>query len=87
MLGYHHHRRYVRDRPKSRRWFTHMHVWLGRLLILAGLANCGTGLLLANVARTGVIAWYVVFGVLAGAYAVVVLTIRGYPKKSRENEF
>jgi hypothetical protein len=88
MLGYYHHRRYILDRPTSRRWFTHFHLWLGRLLILAGLTNCGTGLNLANVSKTGVIAWYVAFAVLSVVYAVAVLaTIKWRAIRRKEHVF
>jgi len=88
MLGYYHHQRYVLDRPTSRRWFTHAHLWLGRVVILTGLINCGTGLDLANVSTAGQIAWYVVWAVLATVYAIAVfVTIRWRAGRAKENVF
>jgi len=88
MFGYYHHQRYVIDRPTSRRWFTHAHLWLGRLVILTGLINCGTGLDLAKVSKTGQIAWYVVWGVLAVLYAIAVfVTIQWRATKAKEHVF
>jgi hypothetical protein len=71
MLGWYHHHRFVRDKPSSRRWFTHAHLWLGRVLIVFGLANCGFGLILANVARMYAYIWWAVCGGLVIVYAAV----------------
>ena len=65
--GYHHYR-YVRDRPSHRRWFTHVHLWLGRILILCGLANCGFGIVAAGKPIHYAIIWWIGCGVLAGLY-------------------
>jgi hypothetical protein len=70
LLGYYHHRRFLVDRPSFRRWFTHAHLWLGRLVILLGLANGGCGLLLAPVATKYAIIWWAVCGGLAVIYGV-----------------
>ena len=70
-LGYYHHHRFIRDRPSSRRWFTHAHLWLGRIVIVLGLANGGCGLLLAPVATKYAVIWWVVCGALAIIYAVI----------------
>ena len=77
-LGYYHHRRFLKDRPSSRRWFTHVHLWLGRFVILFGLANCGCGLRLAFVDWKYVIIWGVVCGALAVGYAVASLVMSRY---------
>ena len=71
LLGYYHHHRFLVDRPSSRRWFTHAHLWLGRLVILLGLANGGCGLLLAPVATKYAIIWWAVCGGLAVIYCVI----------------
>ena len=68
-LGYYHHRRFLKDRPSSRRWFTHAHLWLGRFIILFGLANCGFGLRLALVDWKYVIIWWAGCAGLAVGYA------------------
>src|SRR5271155_1473339 len=84
-FGWYHHHRFVLDQPSSRRWFTHVHLWLGRLIILFGLANCGFGLREAFVSGIYIIAWWVVCAVLAIAYAVVsFVTFRQRAKKTGE---
>jgi len=65
--GYHHYR-FVRDRPTHRRWFTHVHLWLGRTVILCGLANCGFGLIVAGRPTSSAIIWWICSGALAGLY-------------------
>jgi len=72
-FGYYHHRRFVKDSPTYRRWFTYVHLWLGRLLIVLGLANAGCGLKLAFVQSKYVIAWWATCGFLAIVYALVSL--------------
>ena len=84
IIGYYHHQRCIIDRPTSRPWFAHLHLWLGRFLILAGVANSGTGLSLATVPRTGMIAWYAACGILATLYAVGLVAARKRAKPSRE---
>lgn len=84
-FGYYHHHRFVKDRPSSRRWFTHTHLWLGRLTILGGLVNCGFGLVLAFVDWKYVILWWIICGVLAIGYAVAsVVTFKYRAKKAGE---
>jgi hypothetical protein len=70
-FGYYHHKRYIQDSPTYRRWFTYVHIWLGRILIICGLANAGCGLKLAFVDNKYVIAWWVTCGALAVIYALV----------------
>ena len=77
-FGYYNHHRFLKDRPSSRRWFTHVHLWLGRLIILFGLANCGCGLRLAFVDWKYVILWWAVCGALAVGYAVASLVKSRY---------
>jgi hypothetical protein len=67
-FGAYHHSRFIKDRPTHRRWFTHVHLWLGRTVILSGLANCGLGLLIANQSIHAAIIWWTVTGGLAVAY-------------------
>ena len=84
IIGYYHHQRYIIDRPTSHRWFTHLHLWLGRFLILAGGANCGKGLSLATASRAGLIAWYTAFGVLAVLYGIGLVVTRQRANSSKE---
>lgn len=84
-FGWYHHHRFVLDQPSSRRWFTHVHLWLGRLVIVFGLANCGFGLREAYVSGIYVVVWWVVCGVLAIAYAVAsFLTFRHRARRTGE---
>jgi hypothetical protein len=70
-LGYYHHHRFLLDKPSSRRWFTHAHLWVGRITIISGLVNCGFGLRLAYVEWKYVIIWWGVCGALVIAYVVI----------------
>lgn len=86
-LGYYHHRRFIRDKPSSRRWFTHLHLWLGRSLIVCGLINCGFGLNLAPVSWRYVIIWWVVCGALAVTYAVSSIATAKYRRRQAGEAF
>jgi hypothetical protein len=83
-FGAYHHHRFVRDRPTSRRWFTHVHLWLGRILIIGGLANCGFGIILAGKPTIDAIIWWAASGVLVAIYAffyvIKVIRARGRGK-------
>src|SRR5208282_3289964 len=84
-FGYYHHHRFVKDRPSSRRWFTHTHLWLGRFIILSGLLNCGFGLVLVYVDWKYVILWWIVCGLLAVTYAIaLVMSLRFRVRKVGE---
>jgi hypothetical protein len=84
-FGYYHHHRFVKDRPSSRRWFTHTHLWLGRFIILSGLLNCGCGLLLVFIDWKYVILWWIICGLFAIAYAIAsIMTLRYRAKKAGE---
>ena len=86
VLGKYHHQRFVLEKPIHRRWFTHLHLWLGRTLILCGLANCGFGLLLANVASKWAIIWWIGSGVLALTYLGVSLIVKVIRKRARRKQ-
>jgi hypothetical protein len=68
IFGWYHHRRFVQDRPTRRRWFTHVHLWLGRALILCGSVNCGFGFPLSNADFKWAVIWWIVCGVFAVIY-------------------
>ena len=75
----------MKDRPPSRRWFTHIHLWLGRSIIPSGLVNCGLGLVLVPVDWKYVIIWWAICGLLLFIYAIAfVLTFRFRAKKVGE---
>jgi hypothetical protein len=68
-LGWFHHRRYVRDKPERRRWYTHVHIWLGRILIFFALINIGLGLQLYGEGAAILAVWYIFTIVGVGLYA------------------
>ena len=68
VFGWYHHKRYVQDKPTKRRWFTHVHLWLGRTTILCGMANCGFGILAAGRPLRYAIIFWIVCGGLATIY-------------------
>jgi hypothetical protein len=49
LFGWWHHVRYVK-RPE-RTWVSHVHIWYGRLFVVAGWVNVGSGLLLRGYGR------------------------------------
>ena len=67
-FGWYHHNRYVRDKPSKRRWFTHVHLWLGRVTILSGLANCGFGIIAAGEPTKYAFIFWIGSGILATLY-------------------
>jgi hypothetical protein len=71
LLGFAHHRRFIAS-GKSGMW-TALHVWYGRILIIAGIVNGGLGLQLAANTMPGKIV-YSVLGGLAGA-AMILLAV------------
>lgn len=77
VFGWYHHKRFVRDKPTKRRWFTHVHLWLGRTTILCGMANCGFGIIAAGQPVRYAIIFWIGCGVLAamyfGAYVIISL--------------
>jgi hypothetical protein len=67
-LGWYHHKRYVEDNPTSRRWYTHLHLWLGRLLLFLGLINMGLGIQLYGDGAAPQAIWYVLVMAAVSAY-------------------
>ncbi|KAL4742217.1 hypothetical protein BDV11DRAFT_181352 [Aspergillus similis] len=65
-IGFWHHRQY-RKTQKAGKW-AHVHIWIGRIFLLLGLINGGTGLKLADNTIGGIIAYAVVGGVFGTAY-------------------
>jgi hypothetical protein len=67
-FGWYHHRRFVRDNPIYRRWFTYVHIWLGRTTIICGIVNCGLGLVIATDEVKWAAIWWSCCGVLGAIY-------------------
>lgn len=68
-LGWYHHKRYLEDKPKRRRWFTHVHLWLGRLLIFLALINIGLGIQLFGNGPGAQAGWYIFAIAIMAGYA------------------
>jgi len=80
-FGAYHHHRFVKDKPTHRRWFTYVHLWLGRIVICCGLANCGFGLLAASEPIKWAVTWWIVSGILVGLYFGAFLISRFVQRK------
>jgi hypothetical protein len=84
VFGWYHHMRYVRDKPTRRRWFTHVHLWLGRVVIIAGLLNCGFGVVRAGHPWQWAFIWWIASGVLVMLYfgfSVIIALIQRRTKR------
>jgi len=74
-LGLYHHLQY--RKTSSRNPISHIHIWLGRILIILGIINGGLGLqLAANASKGQLIAYGVVSGVVGLAYILLVVVKR-----------
>jgi hypothetical protein len=71
MLGWIHHRQFVRTGSRSAA--SHGHLWLGRVAIVLGLINGGLGLRLAGTSKSYVIAYGVVAGVMGLVYVTSII--------------
>ena len=67
-LGWYHHKRYVQDKPTSRRWFTHVHLWLGRFLLFFALITIGLGIQLYGDGAAAQAMWYIFTIIFVAAY-------------------
>ncbi|KAL8921979.1 MAG: hypothetical protein Q9208_005433 [Pyrenodesmia sp. 3 TL-2023] len=84
VLGYVHHRIYVRRKEKTV-WGV-AHVWYGRVLILLAVINGGLGLQLSDNTVKGEIAYGVVAGVMFLLYLAVLGVAYFRKRRSREGE-
>jgi len=69
LIGFYHHRRFKEDKPTSRRWFTHVHLWLGRTLLFLALINIGLGIQLYGNGAGAQAGWYLFTIALVAGYA------------------
>ncbi|KAL3436639.1 hypothetical protein BDV09DRAFT_193771 [Aspergillus tetrazonus] len=74
-IGFWHHHQYKKTQ-KAGRW-THIHIWIGRIFLLLGIINGGTGLKLADNTTGGIIAYAVVGGVFCMAYISIAALRQG----------
>ncbi|PSN70742.1 hypothetical protein BS50DRAFT_267089 [Corynespora cassiicola Philippines] len=79
IFGYLHHKNFLRTQSPTHE--RHIHVWLGRFLLILGLINGGTGLKLADNTTAGGIVYGVVAGLVGITYAGV-----WYWSKRQRNE-
>ncbi|OJI97052.1 hypothetical protein ASPVEDRAFT_49116 [Aspergillus versicolor CBS 583.65] len=68
-IGFWHH--YQFKKTQSAGIWTHVHIWVGRLFLLLGIINGGTGLKLADNTTGGIIAYAVVGGLFGLAYIAI----------------
>lgn len=66
ILGLIHHYRY--RKTQDRTWWTHVHIWYGRVLIFLGIITGGLGLKLAGNTTSGKIAYGTIGGLVSLAY-------------------
>jgi hypothetical protein len=67
-MGWLHHQHYLKHQERG--VISHLHMWFGRLLLIAGIVNGGLGLQLAGAMDSLVIAYSTVAGVMVVLYAV-----------------
>ena len=84
-LGWYHHKRYQENKPTSRRWFTHAHLWLGRFLLFLGLINIGLGIQLYGDGAAAQAIWYLLTIATVGTYAFFYWRIH-YRNVRRKND-
>ncbi|KAI4856553.1 hypothetical protein E4T45_01983 [Aureobasidium sp. EXF-8846] len=82
ILGYMHHRLF--KKYKRRTFWSHAHIWLGRIIITLGIINGGLGLDLANNSRKGEIAYGVVAGIVYLIYIISIFV--GESKRRRDRK-
>lgn len=82
VLGYVHHRIYVKEQKRT--WWIYSHIWYGRALILLAVINGGLGLQLSDNTVKGEIA----YGVIAGVMFLLYLAVLGiaYMRKDKSPE-
>jgi len=68
-VGFYHHRRFKEEKPTSRRWFTHLHLWFGRSLLFLALINIGLGIQLYGNGAGAQAGWYLFTIALVAGYA------------------
>ncbi|RDW90123.1 cytochrome b561 domain-containing protein [Aspergillus mulundensis] len=74
-IGLWHHHQF--KKTQSAGIWTHAHIWIGRIFLLLGLINGGTGLKLADNTTGGIISYAVVAGVFGVAYVAIAALRQG----------
>ncbi|KAL3469176.1 hypothetical protein BJX99DRAFT_81066 [Aspergillus californicus] len=75
IIGFWHHYRF--KKTQSAGVWTHIHIWVGRIFLLLGIVNGGTGLKLAGNTTGGKIAYGVVAGVFGVTYVAIAALRQG----------
>lgn len=78
VMGWLHHKYFVANGTMN--WKRQTHVWLGRILLVLGIVNGGTGLKLADNTKAGSIAYGVVAGIMVVVYAGIWLMYKHQAK-------
>lgn len=73
-LGWAHHRYFVKNQKRG--VISHVHIWLGRLLMVLGIINGGLGLQLASSPQGYIITYSVIAGIAFVLYVGGVITGR-----------
>ena len=79
-LGWWHHRRFVRLHRRT--WVSHVHMWLGRLVMVAGWGNAVSGLLLCGYKKNSAIVVIVIVFVCLQAVGLSGWTFRVQRKRA-----
>ncbi|KAL4997818.1 hypothetical protein BDV10DRAFT_185815 [Aspergillus recurvatus] len=74
-IGFWHHHRFKKTQAAGK--WTHVHIWIGRIFLLLGLINGGTGLKLADNTTGGIVAYAVVAGVFGVTYISIAVFREG----------
>ena len=83
IFGWYHHKHFVQDKPTRRRWFTHVHLWLGRALILGGSVNCAFGFPHLDADYKWAVKGWIVCGIVVTIYICLYILLE-YSRKSRQ---
>lgn len=71
ILGWIHHRNFVKYQQRTK--ISHVHIWFGRLLMVIGIINGGTGLQLSGASTGPIVAYSVIGAVVFSLYTVGVI--------------
>jgi hypothetical protein len=72
-IGLLHHRRFISTQGQS--FWTFIHLWYGRVLILLGIVNGGLGLQLAANTKGGTIAYSILGGVTGALFCALIVYV------------
>ncbi|OAP60485.1 hypothetical protein AYL99_05487 [Fonsecaea erecta] len=73
VIGQLHHYLYISPSRRTQPWIRSLHVWLGRLLMVAAIVNGATGIVLANNTPGGEKGYSAAAGIVGVAYIVILV--------------